>query len=71
MGVDSLRVVQYTIECDNCGQNDCCPSSSSERVHTKHQAIMWAGMHNTKDGVLCDKCFKKRNRKAEVQDEQN
>lgn len=58
MGVTSMTFTQYVIECDKCGVNECCPSNQAENVHSKQQAIKWADMHNTKNGVLCDKCFK-------------
>lgn len=59
MGVSSIRVTEYYIECDSCGQKEVC-HSFYEGVHSKQQAVRWAGMHGTKDGVLCDKCFKMR-----------
>jgi len=59
MGVTSCTFTQYVIECDNCDASECCPDSRSEDVHSKQQAIKWADMHKTKNGVLCDKCYKK------------
>ena len=64
MAVTSYRITQYFIECDDCGSNECCPDSLSENVHSKQQAIKWAGMHRVGDLVLCDKCYKNhKNRK--------
>lgn len=61
MSVESYRITQYMITCDECGDNECCPDSLSENVHSKRQAAKWAGMHLMKDGtVLCDSCFKQR-----------
>lgn len=58
MAVTSYRITQYFIECDKCGDNECCPDSLAERVHSKREAVKWAGMHIVKGGrVLCDKCF--------------
>jgi hypothetical protein len=58
MSVYSYRVTQYMIECDRCGDNECCPDSWVEKVHSKQQAIKWAKMHKTKNGkVLCHQCF--------------
>ena len=60
MSVYSYRVTQYMIECDMCGDNECCPDSFAEKVHSKQQAVKWAKMHRIKDGrILCDRCFKK------------
>lgn len=59
MGVTSYTLTQYDIRCDCCGVGECCPDSWAERVHSKQQAIKWAGMHKTKDGdILCNRCFK-------------
>ena len=48
------------VECDECGENECCPDSLSENVYSKREAAKWAGMHTRKDGtVLCKHCFEK------------
>lgn len=58
MGVSSFRTTEYTIQCDYCSTREVC-HSFYEGVHSKQQAIKWAGMHKLKDGtVLCDKCYK-------------
>lgn len=59
MGVSSFQTTEYTIECDACGIRETC-HSFYENVHSKQQAIKWARMHKTKDGIFCDKCFKER-----------
>lgn len=60
MGVSSFQTTQYTIKCDVCKIEEVC-HSFFEEVHSKQQAIKWAGMHKLKDGtILCDKCFKQR-----------
>lgn len=60
MAVTSYRITQYMVECDECGENECCPDSLSENVHSKRAAARWAGMHTLKDGtVLCKHCFEK------------
>lgn len=60
MGVSSFQTTEYTIECDVCGTKEVC-HSFYEDVHSKQQAIKWAGMHRLKNGtVLCDNCFKQR-----------
>ena len=56
MGVTSSTTTEYAITCDECGESECCPGL--EFAGSKQKAIKWAGMHMTKDGVLCDKCFK-------------
>ena len=63
MGVTSYTLTQYIIECDNCGENICCPDSMVEGVHSKQQAIRWAKMHQTIHGILCDKCYKEKRNK--------
>lgn len=59
MGISSFQTTEYTIECDECGTRETC-HSFYEDVHSKQQAIKWAKMHKTKDGILCDICFKER-----------
>jgi hypothetical protein len=59
MAVTAYHLVQYTVECDECGCGDVIPDNNSERVHSVQQAIKWAHMHKVKDGrLLCDRCFK-------------
>lgn len=58
MSVLSYTVTQYTVECDNCGVEEICVDNNVENVHSKQQAIKWAGYHQTKDRrVLCGSCF--------------
>lgn len=60
MGVSSFKSTEYTIECDICNSHETC-HSFFENVHSKQQAIKWAGMHKMNDGmILCDECFRKR-----------
>lgn len=59
MGVSSIQTTKYTIECDICGTREVC-NSYYENVHSKQQAVKWAGMKKTNDGrILCQKCFNK------------
>ena len=67
MAVTSYRITQYMVECDVCGENECCPDSLSENVHSKREAAKWAGMHTLKDGtVLCKNCFEKYKLRGKV-----
>ena len=59
MGITSYRTTEYSVECDQCGRLEVC-HSFYENVHSKQQAIKWARMHKTADGILCDDCFKIR-----------
>lgn len=60
MSVSSRRITQYMIECNSCGDSECCPDGLAEGVHSKQQAVTWAKMHMTKNGdVLCHECFLK------------
>ena len=59
MGITSYRTTEYSVECDQCGRTEVC-HSFYENVHSKQQAIKWAGMHKTAKGILCDVCFKNR-----------
>lgn len=60
MGVNSYTATQYTVKCDRCGIEEVCCDGAAEGVHNKRQAIKWAGMHKTKDEILCDECFKNK-----------
>ena len=60
MGESSFQTTEYTIECAVCKTKEV-RHSFYENVHSKQEAVKWAGMHRLKDGsVLCDKCFKQR-----------
>jgi len=62
MGVTSFRTTEYTIECDGCMTREVC-HSYYEDVHSKQQAVKWAGMVMLKDGtVLCKDCYEKKKR---------
>ena len=58
MGITSFRTTEYSIVCDLCGKTEVC-HSYYENIHSKQQAIKWAGMHKTVNGILCDCCFNK------------
>lgn len=60
MAVESYTATQYTVICDRCGKTEVCPDGNAEGVHSKQQAIKWSNMHKTKQGVLCDRCFRER-----------
>ena len=65
MGITSYRTTEYTIICDRCGKTEVC-HSFYEDIHSKQQAIKWAGMHKVKNGdILCDSCFNTRKIKIE------
>lgn len=64
MGVRSLTVTQYDVECDVCHTCEVC-YSPFEDVHSKQQVVKWAEMHTLRNGqILCDACHKKRRAKA-------
>ena len=68
MAITSQRVTQYYIEYDMCGTSDTVADNWTEDVHSKQQAIKWAGMHKVKDDrILCPVCFEvyKEARKSE------
>lgn len=68
MAVESYTATQYTVTCDRCEKTEVCPDGNAEGVHSKQQAIKWANMHKTKQGVLCDRCFKEREENGNAAD---
>ncbi len=51
MGVTSFGTTEYNKECDDCTTREVY-HSYYEDVHSKQQAVKWAGMVMLKDGTV-------------------
>lgn len=67
--INKYRAVEYFLECDICGiaqtiyTNDKGGRLKGKSVHSEYDAVMAANYHVTKEGHLCDECFKKYKRR--------
>ncbi len=66
MGFSVLRCFEYVAECDICGVMDVmhtgdAPTVDGESiyVHDTQSAIKGFQFHKTKNGFICDDCYKK------------
>jgi hypothetical protein len=66
MGFSVLRCFEYVAECDMCGVMDVMHTGDvptvdgqSIYVHDTQSAIKGFQFHRTKNGFICDDCYKK------------
>ena len=65
MGIKTLRIVEYSLECDTCDNWEILHTgevSYGIRVHNIQTAIKACKYHRTQKGLICDNCFKKLRR---------
>lgn len=74
MGFSVLRCFEYVAECDICGVMDVMHTGDRPKVngqtihvHDTQSAIKGFQFHKTKNGFICDDCYKKiKGRKPEI-----
>ena len=62
MGIKTMRVVEYSLECDTCDDWEILHTGEvvdGVFVHTIQSVIKACKYHRTKKGLVCDNCFKK------------
>ena len=66
MSFSVMRCFEYVAECDVCGLMDVmhtgdCPTVNGKEifVHDTHTAIKGFRFHQTKNGFVCDQCYKR------------
>jgi len=77
MGFIVLRCFEYVAECDMCGVMDVMHTGDTPTVdgqsifvHDTQSAIKGFQFHQTKNGFICDDCYKKiKGRKRGIRNE--
>ena len=67
MGLEVIRVYEYVIRCDECGECDVMHTGDNPRitngnriyVHNVPSAIKAFEYHRSKGRLLCDECYRK------------
>ena len=66
MGFSVLKCFEYVAECDMCRVTDVLHTGDTPRVdgryiyvHDTQSAIKGFQFHRTKNGFICDDCYKK------------